>query len=65
MKEATGETSMTMITIAAIAVIAALLALLWDPMQKWIMREFDEIVDSGNDLDLGGQQKPSITPTQP
>ena len=32
---------------------------------KTTKREFDEIVDSGNDLDLGGQQKPGITPTQP
>lgn len=51
MKEATGETSMTMITIAAIAVIAALLALLWPRMEEWIVDEFNDVRGDA-DLDL-------------
>lgn len=43
MKEATGETSMTMITIAAIAVIAGILALLWPNIKNWINAEFNNV----------------------
>ena len=60
MKEATGETSMTMITIAAIAVIAGLLALLWPQIQTWITREFGEVVNAGNDLNNDDAQIPNI-----
>lgn len=59
MKEATGETSMTMITIAAIAVIAALLAFLWPRIQTWITEEFESIRNSGNDLNLNNGKLPS------
>jgi len=48
MKEATGETSMTMITIAAVAVIAGILALLWPQIKKWITDEFSEVVDDSS-----------------
>ena len=43
MKEATGETSMTMVTIVAIGVIAAILALLWPRIQNWIFGTFDQV----------------------
>ena len=59
MKEATGETSMTMITIAAIAVIAALLALLWPHMQNWIVNEFNQVRSEGNGLNLNRGVKPT------
>lgn len=48
MKEATGETSMTMITIAAVAVIAAILAILWPNIQNWINDEFNNVKGTNN-----------------
>ena len=65
MKEATGETSMTMITIAAIAVIGALLSLLWPNIRDWITREFGEVIDAGNDLNNDDTVIPGINGANP
>lgn len=43
MKEATGETSMTMITIVAIAVIGGILVMLWPTIRTWINNEFNDL----------------------
>lgn len=48
MKEATGETSMTMVTIIAIGVIAALLAFFWPKIQEWIGGEFNNTMNQGH-----------------
>ena len=47
MKEATGETSMTMVTIIAIGVIAAILGVFWDDIQNWIGKEFNTTMNEG------------------
>lgn len=47
MKEATGETSMTMITLVAIGVIAAILAFMWPTISNWIQSTFANNVDQG------------------
>lgn len=47
MKEATGETSMTMVTIIAIGVIAALLAFFWPQIQNWIQGAFNNTMSNG------------------
>lgn len=47
MKEATGETSMTMVTIIAIGVIAALLAFFWPQIQNWIQNAFNDTMNQG------------------
>ena len=47
MKEATGETTMTMVTIIAIGVIAALLAFFWPQIQNWIQGAFNDTMDQG------------------
>ena len=54
MKEATGETSMTMITIVAVGVIAAILAAFWPRIQDWIEGEFEDTIntDQQEHLDL-------------
>jgi len=51
MKEATGETSMTMVTIAAIAVIAAILAFMWPKIQGWIEGAFNDTMGEQEDYD--------------
>lgn len=43
MKEATGETSMTLVTIIAIGVIAAILAVLWPNINNWINEAFNNV----------------------
>ena len=43
MKEATGETSMTMITIVAIGAIAAILTFLMPYIKDWVKNEFDDV----------------------
>lgn len=43
MKEATGETSMTLVTIIAIGVIAAILAALWPTINNWINGAFNNV----------------------
>jgi len=53
MKEATGETSMTMITIAAVAVIAGILAILWPNIQNWINAEFNNVRGTGQQYEQG------------
>lgn len=52
MKEATGETSMTMITIAAVAVIAGILALVWPRIQTWINTAFNPNMQCPNGYTL-------------
>ena len=47
MKEATGETSMTMITLVAVGVIAAILAVMWPNIQNWIEGSFNTAVSGG------------------
>lgn len=48
MKEATGETSMTMITLVAIGVIAGILAFMWPMISNWIQDSFNNTVTRGN-----------------
>lgn len=43
MKEATGETSMTLITIVAIAVIGGILVTLWPTIRTWINNELNDL----------------------
>lgn len=45
MKEATGETSMTVITIVAIGVIATILAFLWPNIQGWIEQRLNDTMN--------------------
>ena len=47
MKEATGETSMTMVTLVAIGVIAAILAFMWPTIQNWIEGSFQNSISGG------------------
>jgi len=47
MKEATGETSMTMITLVAIGVIAAILAFMWPTISNYISDTFTNNVGQG------------------
>ena len=44
MKEATGETSMTMITLVAIGVIAGILAVMWPSIHNWIEDTFNDTI---------------------
>lgn len=59
MKEATGETSMTMVTIVAIGVIAAILAFLWPQIQNWITEEFNNTMNQGHYDPTTGTTVPS------
>ena len=43
MKEATGETSMTLVTIVAIGVIASILVALWPTINNWINDAFSGV----------------------
>ena len=47
MKEATGETSMTMITLVAIGVIAAIMMVMWPRIHNWIDGAFTNSVNQG------------------
>lgn len=47
MKEATGETSMTMITLVAIGVIAAIMMWMWPSIQNWINGAFTNATNQG------------------
>ncbi len=49
MKEATGETSMTVITIAAVAVIGGILVMLWPSIKTYINNAWGGIFGAQNE----------------
>ncbi len=53
MKEATGETSMTVVTIIAVAAIAAIVAAMWPMITNWISDSWGGITNTSTSLTPG------------